>query len=332
MKIIITGGMGFIGNSLAAKLLEEGHQVISVGRTKQPPVEKMLKGLEYFSCNLAEENLPKSVLSNTDVVFHTAAKAGVGGKYEEYHSANYLSTIRILKSCHAYGVRKFIQTSTPSVVFSNQPIRNGDERLPYVESSSAPYPFTKALAEKQVLQAHNPPHFQTISLRPHLVWGPGDQHLLPRVLSRHRKGKLKIIGKGDNMVDLTHIDNVCHAHLLVMKGMFGNHNMGGKPYFIGQSEPVRLWDWINEIFDHLNLPILRKKVSFKKAYYLGFLMEGLWNSLSLQQDPPMTRFVASQLAHDHWFSNQDALSDFGYRPIISMDDAMRKTLPWLKSL
>jgi len=173
---------------------------------------------------------------------------------------------------------------------------------------------------------------RTIALRPHLVWGAGDPHLLPRVMARHRAGKFKIVGNGKNKVDLTHVDNVVHAHLCTLESMQVNASLGGKAYFIGQNEPIFLWQWLNHIFTELGLPILEKSVPFKTAYHLGFIIEKLWGALRIKSDPPMTRFVACQLAQDHWFSSEAAQKDLGYEPILSMDQALEKTLPWLKSL
>ena len=332
MKVIVTGGMGFLGNSLVSKLLDCGYEVHAVGRTKEPKKEKLLLGIQYHACDLANNFLDDKILKNTDLVVHTAAKAGVSGNYHDYYLANFTATKNLLDSCRSSGISRFIHTSTPSVVFTKNPIQNGNEILPYLSHSLSPYASTKAMAEKLVLQANNPPHLQTLALRPHLVWGKGDPHLLPRVIKRHKEGKLKIVGLGNNQVDLTHIVNVTHAHMLAIDAIMKNKELGGKPYFIGQEEPVVLWDWLNDLFSSLKLAPVTKKISFRIAYHIGWVMEMLWKLLSIGGDPPMTRFVASQLAHDHWFSSKNAKEDFGYSPILSMQEAMKETLPWLKKI
>ncbi|MFL2937768.1 MAG: NAD-dependent epimerase/dehydratase family protein [Opitutales bacterium] len=332
MRVLVTGGMGFIGNSVVNGLLEMEHEVIAIGRSKNPPNAKMLPNLQYHSIDLSLGKIPDEIIRGTELVFHIAAKAGIGGKYSDYYAANYLATVQLLETCKAQGVPRFVFTSSPSVAFSNNSISNGNESLPYLNQPDFAYAHTKALAEKQVLLAHQPASFQTLALRPHLVWGVGDPHLLPRVIKRHKAGKLRIVGEGQNLVDLTHIKNVTHAHILAMKKMLTDDHFGGNPYFIGQDEPVSLWDWVNEIFLALKLPPLDAKVSFRKAYLAGGLMEHIWKLPLFSGDPPMTRFVASQLAHDHWFSNERAFSDLGYSPILSMKEAMKETLPWLKTL
>jgi nucleoside-diphosphate-sugar epimerase len=165
-----------------------------------------------------------------------------------------------------------------------------------------------------------------------LVWGEGDPHLLPKVINRHKAGKLKIVGDGMNRVDLTHIDNVVHAHIKALNALVSGHPVSGKSYFISQNEPVKLWEWLNSLFELLNLKPLEQKISFSKAYATGALLENLWRFSFIKSEVPMTRFIACQLAHDHWFSTRQANLGFGYEPILSMDEAMNKTIPWLKTI
>ena len=178
----------------------------------------------------------------------------------------------MLESCLASGVRRLVYTSTPSVTFSGKPIRAGTESLPRVKDRISFYALTKAMAEKAVLKAHDPGKLQTLALRPHLVWGEGDPHLLPRVISRHKEGKLKIVGDGNNQVDLTHVDNVCHAHLCAMKTLLENETAGGKAYFIGQeaSPPVAM---AKQLVCETGLPPLEKSIGFGKAYFAGLVLE-----------------------------------------------------------
>ena len=334
MKIVITGGLGFVGNQVARHLAKAfPHAAITaIGRSISPLDSKIFQDLEYLSSDLTKGRDSFSWLKGVDCVFHVAAKAGIGGKFEDYNLANFQATRDLLDASKNFGVKQFIYTSTPSVVFNTQNIQNGDESLPYLNSPVSAYAFTKAKAEKIVLEAHCPKKFQTISLRPHLVWGKDDPHLLPRILAKHRQKKLRIIGDGQNTMDVTHVSNVAHAHICAFRAMLQNQDLGGKAYFIGQNEPVQIWSWLNEIFKNLQLPNLTQKISFRNAYSIGFVMEKIWGLAQLTTDPPMTRFVASQLAHDHWFSNRAAEQDIGYYPIICMQEAMDKTLPWLRTL
>ncbi len=332
MKVLVTGGSGFIGNALARALIGQGHEVHALGRSSELPAEKTFAGLHYHRLDLTKDSPANSWFDGVEAVFHTAAKAGVGGNFEEYRLANLVATRRLLDHCRGSGVSLFIHTSTPSVTFSTDPIRGGDESLSYSTEKFSAYATTKALAEQEVLRANDASGMRTIALRPHLVWGDGDPHLLPRVVSRHRAGRLRIVGDGTNQVDLTHLDNVTHAHLQALRAMLANPALGGKPYFIGQNEPVSLWPWLNEIFVAIGLPRVETRVSFRAAWRIGWTMETAWSILRRRDDPPMTRFIACQLAHDHWFSGANARIDLGYEPILDMQRALEKTLPWLRKL
>jgi len=331
MKILVSGGTGFVGQAVTKQLVALGHEVHTIGRNPTS-IDDEVKNQTHHTLDLTKDDLPKSLLQDTEIFFHIAAKAGIWGPYSEFFNANVIATRKILKACQYYRIPKLIYTSTPSVVFSEKPIQNGTEALPYGKNEFSPYAQTKSMAEQEVLEAHLPGKLQTIALRPHLVWGKGDPHLLPRVIQRHKAGKLKIIGDGMNQVDLTHIDNVAHAHICAMKAMLLNQNLGGKPYFISQGEPVYLWEWLNQLFLLLDLPPLSRSLNFKTAFLLGAGLEGVWNLLKIKREPPMTRFVACQLAHDHWFSIKSAQADLGYEPIKKMNQAMNETLPWFQSL
>ena len=283
MKILVTGGLGFVGNAIVRSLLAEGHEVHALGRTSDPPLNKLIHGLHYHCHDLSGHILKKDWFKGTDTVFHVAAKAGVGGRYEEYKLANLIATEQLLLACSQMEVSHFIYTSSLSVSFLPDRSVEAMNRPLTQKEVFSPYASTKALAEQSVLSAHNPKGMRTLALRPHLVWGHGDPHLLPRVISKHRAGKLKIVGDGKNRVDLTHLDNVVHAHLCALRSMVSDRQLGGKAYFVGQGEPVLLWDWLNEIFSELGLPRLEKSVSYGTAYRLGHLIEGsgifFWQAL-----------------------------------------------------
>ena len=328
MKILVTGGRGFVGKKISQKLFELGHDVETLSRSD---LDSNSTKIKHHKIDLSKKIKDVKIFEGVDCIIHTAAKAGVEGNYSDYYSANFIGTLNLLQASKENGVQYFIHTSSPSVVFSGKAIRDGKEDMPYISSRISPYSFTKAIAEKKVLSS-NRKDFATVALRPHLIWGENDPHLLPRVINRHKMGKLKIIGNGLNKVDLTHIDNVVHAHILAFDALVSGKPIGGRAYFISQNEPVLLWKWLNSIFKTLGLDAVESNLGFPKAYLAGTVAEFLWKVLPMRSDLPMSRFVACQLAHDHWFSTEAAKRDFGYEPIVSMQEALDKTMPWLKTL
>ena len=212
-----------------------------------------------------------------------------------------------------HGIRKLVHCSTPSVVFTGEAFKGANESLPYGSNWRCHYAESKAMAEAHVLGWGRSGHGQVIALRPHLIWGIGDPHLLPEVIERSRSGRLRIIGEGRNRVDMTRVENAAKAHLLALQAL-GRPEAVNRPYFISQGEPVVLWDWINDVLRRVGVDPLGKRISLSSAYRLGAFCEVLWKLARRQSIPPMTRFVALAMGKDHWFSIEAARRELGYRP------------------
>jgi 2-alkyl-3-oxoalkanoate reductase len=179
------------------------------------------------------------------------------------------------------------------------------------------------------LTANSENGLKTVALRPHLVWGPGDPHILPRIIAKAKSGRLRIVGDGTNRVDISYVENVADAHLCALDALLSGRT-AGKAYFISQGEPVSLWPWINNLLQQLEVPTIQRHISYKAAYRIGAVAEGVWSLLRLKGEPPMTRFVATELAKDHFFSIKAARQDLGYQPVISIDEGVKKTIRWLQ--
>lgn len=309
LNILVTGGGGFLGKAIVMRLLDEGHSVSSLGRSPQPELEA--KGVSLYSGSMTDVDLVENATKGKDVVFHVAAKAGVWGSWDGFYKPNVLGTRNILKACEKNGVPHMVYTSTPSVVCNQGSFANQNERLPYGSNWLCHYAHTKAIAEKEALEANN--KVKVIALRPHLIWGPGDPHFYPFILKHGRSGRLRQVGSGENYVDITHIDNAVQAHLLAWDALLQGHP-GGKAYFISDGEPVNLWHWINTCLTSNQIPPVSKKVSYKTAYCVGACLEFFYKLLNLKNTPPMTRFLAQQLSKSHYFDISAARQDLQYKP------------------
>jgi nucleoside-diphosphate-sugar epimerase len=338
--VFITGASGFIGGKLAERLLGEGRSVRVLSRRPLPELEKL--GAEVFRGDLADLAVLRRGCEGVGTVFHVAGRVGVWGPDAEFFRVNVEGTDNVIVACRAAGVRRLVYTSSPSVVYNGRDLAGVDESAPLCTQAPCAYPTSKAAAERLVAEA-NSPDLATVSLRPHLVWGPGDKNVVPRVLDLARRGRLKIIGSGQNKVDVTHITNVVDAHLLAEQALANCHLIcdnkpdassglchvlsdtpvgprppGGKAYFITNGEPVVLWDWINELLRGMGIPEIKQHVPLGAAYAAGGVLETLWRVLPLKGEPPMTRFVAKEMATDHWFDISAARRDLGYNPRVSM--------------
>lgn len=326
--VLVTGGTGFLGSHLVDRLLASGRAVTVVSRQPRPALEA--RGIRVVVGALHDPTVCAAAVKHAETVFHVAARVGVWGKPEDFFRDNVVATATLLAAAQAAGVARFVHTSTPSVVYNGRDLAGADESLPLTTDCPSPYPLTKAQAEAKVLAA-NREGFATTALRPHLIWGIGDPHLVPRILARARAGRLRIVGSGQNRVDMVHITNATQAHLDAEQALSKCHHIGdtshgadpcpgpaGRAYFITNDEPVNLWEWINELLTALGEPPLTKRISLRAASRIGAVCETLWNVLPLKGEPPMTRFIAAELAKDHWFDLTAAKRDLGYQPTVTM--------------
>ena len=251
-----------------------------------------------------------------DGVIHTAAIAGVWGPAKLYEQINVATTDNLLSLCKKFGIRAFVYTSSPSVTFDGSAQCNVDESVPYPTRWLCEYQRTKAIAEQLVLAGNHPTQVSTCSLRPHLIWGVGDPHLIPRVIERCRSGRLRRVGNGRNLIDTVHVDYAAIAHRVALERMLDrDQKASGRAYFITDGEPVECWEWISTILKSAQLKPPNKSISFRAAYRIGGLLETIYRVLGISSEPPMTRFVAAQLGVDHYFNITSAKERLGYVPI-----------------
>lgn len=321
MKVLVTGGGGFLGGAIVRLLRARGESVRSMTRSAYPWLDEL--GVEQSLGDLADAAAVERAAESCDAVIHTAAKAGVWGRSKDFFATNVTGTENVIAACKKHGIRKLVYTSTPSVVHAGGDIAGGNESLPYPKHFGAAYPQTKALAERAVLAA-NGPDLATVALRPHLIFGPGDPHLIPRVIAKAHAGKLRRVGSRPVMVDVTVIDNAAEAHLNALDRLEVRSVPAGKAYFISNGEPVELWAFIDRVLAEAGLPPVSRSVAAWKARLAGRVLEWTYWLLRLPGEPPMTRFVASQLSTSHWYDISAARRDLGYEPSVSVDEGLRR--------
>jgi len=326
LNALVTGGGGFLGGTIVRKLIERGDTVRSFSRGDYSELEKL--GVEQIRGDLNDPAALEKACDGVDLVFHVAAKAGVWGKYEDYYQANTVGTENVIQACQANNIETLVYTSSPSVIFDGTDMAGVDESVPYPNHYHAFYPQTKAMAERRVIKAAAK-GLKTVSLRPHLIWGPGDLHFAPRILARAKK--LRIVGSGTNMIDTIYIDNAADAHLQAADRLRVSDDIAGRVYFISQDDPINLWEMINAILHAGGKPPVTRHISQKTARRAGAFLEFIYRSFRLPAEPRMTRFLAAELGTSHWFDISAAKRDFGYKPEISTEEGLQRLAQWLSS-
>lgn len=328
MKVLVTGGGGFLGSTICRLLRARGDTVISVARSRHPALDAL--GVQQEQVDISVLDPLLHVSRGVDAVIHVAAKAGAWGSWDDYYAANVAGTDHVLAACRLNGIPKLVYTSTPSVVHSGGDLEGVNESAPYATHFRAHYPHTKALAEQRVLAA-NDDELSTVALRPHLIWGPGDNHLLPRIVARARAGRLRFVGSERKRIDVVYVDNAAQAHVDALDRLAPGAACAGKPYFVSQGEPIFADDMINALLRACGLPPETRRVPYGVAFAAGALLEAVYGVLRIGSEPPMTRFVAEQLATAHWYDISAARRDLGYVPAISTEEGMLRLAQWWRA-
>jgi len=343
----VTGAGGFLGKVICLRLLAAGIKVTGFARGHYPELEAL--GVVMLQGDLVNKDLLQQAMQGCDIVFHVASKAGVWGDRDSYFCPNVKGAANVIAACKALKIDKLVYTSTPSVTFAGQDESGIDESTPYATRFLNHYAHSKAIAEKMMLDANQvgdmplenpsvtqvssqvttqataPYALKTVALRPHLIWGPGDPHLVPRVLSRGRLGKLKLVGREDKLVDTIYIDNAAYAHVLAALELCQvKPKCQGKAYFLSNDEPITMAEMINLILACDALPPVTKRVPQSVAYVVGAVLESVHYLLKKQEEPMMTRFVARQLSCSHYFDISAAKRDLGYRALVSINQGMAR--------
>ncbi len=328
MRALVTGGGGFLGSAIARKLRERGDDVRVFGRGSYPELEA--KGIDCARGDLADAAAVSAACEDRDVVFHAGGKVGLWGAYEDYFAANVTGTRNVLRACQEHQIRKLVFTGSPSVVFDGRDVEGWSENAPYPVRFDSHYSRTKALAEEMVLAA-NYDKLSTVSLRPHLIWGPGDRHLMPRIVARARGGRLFRLGKANKLIDTIYIDDAVEAHILAAVQLSPLSEIAGNAYFLSAGDPRPVWEIVDRMLAAAGLPPVRKTMPLGLALTAARACEASWRALGLSSEPPLTRFLVLQLTTAHWFDITAAKSDLGWHPRVRIESGMDRLAQWVRA-
>ena len=330
MKALVTGAGGFLGGGIARALKDRGEEVRGFSRGDHP--ELAAQGVEQLRGDVADHNAVTQAVHGVDIVFHVAAKVAAGGRHRDFYETNVRGTENVIGACRECDVGALVYTSTPSVTFGLTDLEGVDESIGYSDHFEASYGETKAEAERQVLAAASDV-FHTVALRPHLIWGPGDTSVLPRVVERGRKGQLRRIDGPPKRSGHTYIDDAVRAHLLATDRLLAGGEeaarINGRPYFITAGEPVEIWTFLNGLLGAAGVPPVEKRISFRTAMAAGWVFEKLHALSGGKGDPRMSRWIVRELTTSHWFDISAARRDLGYEPQVGMAEGMHRLTEWV---
>ncbi|MER6015916.1 NAD-dependent epimerase/dehydratase family protein [Streptomyces bluensis] len=320
-RVLVTGGSGFLGTEICRRLVGRGTETVSLNRRPSTALDRL--GVRQYLGDLADAEAVGRAVTGCDAVIHNAALAGVSGPLRPYWATNVTGTRNVLHQCRAHGVRTLVYTSTASVVFRTGGLANADERTPYPERHLAAYPLSKARAEALVLRADSS-DLATVSLRPHLIWGPDDPHFLPALTRAARGRHLIMPGRGTNLVDTTHLRTAAHAHLLALDRLHRGEPVSGRAYFITQGEPCPLAGMATLYLAATGIRAAWHSVPPALVHGAATVREAAARLTGSTRTHTLSRFLVNELTHPHWFDITAARRDLGFTPPVGFVDGLRE--------
>ena len=325
MKALVTGGTGFLGGALTRRLHSMGWDVTALGRNISKLGQLESDGIHAIQLDLKDKNAMVAACRNQEIVFHCAAFPSPWGNFEKFYQANVIGTRNVIQGCEEHKVKRLVYVSTPSLYFGYSSRMNVKETDDLPEPVSN-YAATKILAEQELDEAFER-GLATIAIRPRAIFGPGDTVIFPRLIPRLRSGGLPILGDGENVVDLTYIENVVDALLMCVESPASTL---GKKYNISNDEPVKLWRLVERICNELNLQTPKRKISYQTANTAATVLEFICTLIPTHPEPPLTRMSVSMMANSTTLDISAAKNELGYQPRVSVDEGFDKFMQWWK--
>jgi nucleoside-diphosphate-sugar epimerase len=332
---LVTGGCGFVGAAIARALKARGDEVIVLDLVPECPVE----GVDYRRVDITDQAAVTEACRGVDTVIHNASIVHTKqNKQDVIWAVNLGGTENMLEAARANNVPRFIYISSGSVVYEGKDIENGDESLPYSSISQAPYADSKIEAEKLVLADNGKGGMATCALRPHVVFGPGDNRFMPTLLAKGRNGQLRVqIGRGIWLSDYTYVTNMTDAVLLADEALAKgglDSVAAGQAYFITNGEPMPFWDFIRKVAARLGFPPIKYRAPKSLIYAIAAVKEGIdtLKGGTLNAEDGMTRFAIRYMCTHHYFSIEKARRELGYNPAVSVDEGIERTCQHLEAI
>lgn len=319
MRVLVTGAGSLLMRRLVELSLARGDEVTCVQRR---PVT-VPAGVRVVAGDVRDAVVVAQAMAGCDAVVHGAARVGVTGTWDEFRSVNVDGTSVVLAAARRAGVQRFVHVSTPSVAHVGrslvgegaQPARTGRRGRAY-------YAESKALAEQVALSAGDD-DLAVVAVRPHLVWGPGDTQLVGRIVAAARRGRLPLIAGGRALVDTTYLDNAAEALVAALDAVRPGSVVAGRAYLVANGEPRPIRDLLLGICHAMGERPRTVTVPAGMARVVGSVLERVWPRFT-EAEPPLTRFVAEQMATAHWFDLSDTYRDLAWMPRISIDEGLRR--------
>ncbi|MCP3994797.1 MAG: NAD-dependent epimerase/dehydratase family protein [bacterium] len=318
MKVLITGGTSLVGGEVADRLSDRGDEVVMFQRHPGPPSYEQRLG------DLTDAVAVTVAMAGIDAVIHAAARVGIVGDWAEFEATNIIGTANVIAAARAERVSRMVQVSSPSVAHTGESLIGAGAGTADPEGVRGHYSRSKAEAEQLALAASSA-NFPVVAVRPHLLWGPGDTQLVARMVDRARAGRLATIGSGLALIDTTYVTNAADA---IIAALDRAPEIGGRAFVVSNGQPRPVAEMVARIVRAAGLEPPRLKVPYRLAKAGGIAVEKLWDRSDRDDDPPITAFLAEQLATAHWFDQRETREALDWEPLVSLDEGFALLREW----
>jgi 2-alkyl-3-oxoalkanoate reductase len=319
VKLLVTGASSLIGRHTVERLLARGDEVVTLQRR---PTD--LDGVSEVLGSITDGDVVARACAGCDTVIHLAAKVGVTGRWDEYEQINVRGTVQLVDAARRAGATGFVHVSSPSVAHAGEALVGASADPADPAGTRGHYATSKAMAEVAALAASTD-EMPIVALRPHLVWGPGDTQLVGRIVDRARQGRLALVGSGTALIDTTYVDNAADA---LVAAADRAQRLGGRAFVVSNGEPRTVAELVHRIVSAAGLAPSPRRVPFRIAWAAGAVIERVWERTGRTDDPPMTSFLAEQLATAHWFDQRDTRDALMWEPAITLDEGFDRLTAW----
>lgn len=321
MRVLVTGGTSLLGKGIASLLRDRGDEVVLFQRNRAP------RGFEQHLGDVADAAAVTAAVSGVDAVVHVAARVGIVGDWAAFERVNVVGTANILAAAQAEGVGRMVQVSSPSVAHAGKSLVGVGATRAEPDQARGHYAKSKARAELLALEASST-EFPVVAIRPHLIWGPGDTQLVGRIVARAKAGRLATIGSGMALIDTTYVTNAADA---VVAALDRAPELGGRVFVVSNGQPRPVAEMVERIVKSAGLEPPRLKVPYRVARAGGLGAEKLWARIDRDDDPPITSFLAEQLATAHWFDQRDTRKALDWEPAVSLGEGFERLRKWYQT-